>query len=48
MFKKNRFERELASTAIDAIMGGKIFPGNDKVNALGLMSAVIAQDHLQE
>jgi hypothetical protein len=31
---------------IDTIIGGKIFPGNDKVKGLSLMSAVIVQEHL--
>jgi hypothetical protein len=31
-------------TTIDTITGGKIFPGNDKVKALTLMSAVIVKD----
>jgi hypothetical protein len=36
------------STTIDTIIGGKIFPGNDKVKALKLMSAVIVQDLLHK
>jgi hypothetical protein len=36
------------STTIDTIIRGKIFPGNDKVKALTLMSAVIVQDHLNK
>jgi hypothetical protein len=36
------------STTIDTIIGGKIFPGNDKVKAPTLMSAVIVQDHLNK
>jgi hypothetical protein len=35
-------------TTIDTIIGGKIFPGNDKVKALRLMSAVIVQDLLHK
>jgi hypothetical protein len=35
-------------TTIDTIIGGKIFPGNDKVKALPLMSAVIVQEHLHK
>jgi hypothetical protein len=35
-------------TTIDTIIGGKIFPGNDKVKALKLMSAVIVQDLLHK
>jgi hypothetical protein len=35
-------------TTIDTIFGGKIFPGNDKVKALKLMSAVIVQDLLHK
>jgi hypothetical protein len=34
------------STTIDTIIGGKIFPGNDRVKALKLMNAVIVQDLL--
>jgi hypothetical protein len=33
-------------TTIDTMIGGKIFPWNDKVKALKLMSAVIVQDLL--
>jgi hypothetical protein len=36
------------STTIDTIIGGRIFPGDDKVKALKLMSAVIVQDHLNK
>jgi hypothetical protein len=36
------------STTINTIIGGKIFPGNDKVKTLTLMSAVIVQDHLHK
>jgi hypothetical protein len=35
-------------TTIDTIIRGKIFPGNDKVKAVKLMSAVIVQDHLNK
>jgi hypothetical protein len=35
-------------TPIDTIIGGKIFPGNYKVKALTLMSAVIVQEHLHK
>jgi hypothetical protein len=35
-------------TTIDTIIGGKIFPGNDKVKGLSLMSAVIVQEHLHK
>jgi hypothetical protein len=35
-------------TTIDTIIGGKIFPGNDKVKGLTLMSAVIVQEHLHK
>jgi hypothetical protein len=35
-------------TTIDTIIGGKIFPGNDKVKELQLMSAVIVQDLLHK
>jgi hypothetical protein len=35
-------------TTIDTIIGGKIFPGNDKVKGLKLMSAVIVQDLLHK
>jgi hypothetical protein len=36
------------STTTNTIIGGKIFPGNDKVKALMLMSAVIVQEHLHK
>jgi hypothetical protein len=35
-------------TTINTIIGGKIFPGNNKVKALKLMSAVIVQDLLHK
>jgi hypothetical protein len=41
-------EQNYEYTTIDTIIGGKIFPGNDKVKALTLMSAVIVQEHLHK